>query len=54
MDRVIEEETGTYAPRSRHPHNGYYAGDFSSVPFQRPDLPTLLALTANVTGQRRS
>lgn len=26
---VIEEERGTYS-RSPHPHNGYYAGDFSS------------------------
>jgi|tagenome__1003787_1003787.scaffolds.fasta_scaffold20204206_2 hypothetical protein len=25
---VIEEESGTYTAR-RHPHNGYYAGDFS-------------------------
>ena len=25
---VIEEECGTYAGRA-HPHNGYYAGDFS-------------------------
>lgn len=25
---VIEEESGTYTGR-RHPHNGYYAGDFS-------------------------
>ena len=24
----IEEETGTFT--GRHPHNGYYAGDFSS------------------------
>jgi hypothetical protein len=25
---VIEEESGTYTGRM-HPHNGYYAGDFS-------------------------
>jgi hypothetical protein len=26
----IEEESGTYTARfRRHPHNGYYAGDFS-------------------------
>jgi hypothetical protein len=24
----IEEESGTYTARRRHPHNGYYAGDF--------------------------
>ena len=26
---VIEEESGTYTGR-RHPHNDYYAGDFSA------------------------
>jgi hypothetical protein len=28
----IEQESGTYTARFRHPHNGYYAGDFSDVP----------------------
>ena len=28
----IEEESGTYTPRFQHPHNGYYAGDFSRTP----------------------
>jgi hypothetical protein len=27
---VIEEESGTYRGRM-HPHNGYYAGDFSTT-----------------------
>jgi hypothetical protein len=27
--RFVEEEQGTYTG-SRHPHNGYYAGDFST------------------------
>jgi hypothetical protein len=27
---LVEEEAGTYTARFRHPHNGYYAGDFSS------------------------
>ena len=27
--RFIEEESGTYTG-FRHPHNGYYAGDFSA------------------------
>ena len=45
MDRIIEEESGTYTPRVVHSHNGYYAGDFSSVPFKQPDPRTLLALT---------
>jgi hypothetical protein len=44
MDRIIEEESGTYTSR-RHPHNGYYAGDFSTVPFRQPDLRGLLAVT---------
>jgi hypothetical protein len=26
--RIIEQESGTYIGRV-HPHNGYYAGDFS-------------------------
>ena len=29
----LEEESGTYTARFRHhPHNGYYAGDFSQTP----------------------
>jgi hypothetical protein len=28
---MIEEESGTWTG-SLHPHNGYYAGDFSDVP----------------------
>ena len=45
----IEEESGTYTARSRHPHNGYYAGDFSqssradselrTADVERRDLP---------------
>jgi hypothetical protein len=50
MDRIIEEESGTYTARSAHPHNGYYAGDFSSVAFKQPDLRSLLALTRVATG----
>ena len=51
MDRIIEEGGGTYAPRSAHPHNSYYAGDFLSVAFKEPDLGTLLALTRRATGR---
>jgi hypothetical protein len=44
----IEEESGTYTARSLHPHNGYYAGDFSqtsrSGSERRPALAT--AVTA--------
>lgn len=50
MDRIIEEESGTFTPRVVHPHNGYYAGDFSSVPFRKPDLRALLALSRGATG----
>ena len=35
--RFIEEESGTYTSRYRHPHNGYYAGDFSQMPVTVPD-----------------
>jgi hypothetical protein len=28
---TIEEESGIYTSRVRHPHNGYYAGNFSQV-----------------------
>jgi hypothetical protein len=45
MDRIIEEQSGTSTFRTAHRHNGYYAGDFSSVPFKQPDLHRLLALT---------
>ena len=27
---VIEDERGSYTRLVRHPHNGYYAGDFGS------------------------
>lgn len=50
MDRSIEEESGTYTNRSAHPHNGYYAGNFSSVTFKQSDPRTLLALTRAATG----
>ena len=53
MDRNIEEDSGTYTPRSAHPHNGYYAGDFSSVTSKQSDLRTLLALTQAATGHSR-
>ena len=28
---TIEEERGTYVRSPHHPHNGYYAGDFSRL-----------------------
>ena len=30
ITRIIEQESGTYSGRV-HPHNGYYAGDFSGL-----------------------
>lgn len=44
MEHLVEEESGTAALRPVHPHNGYYAGDFSSVPFREPDLRFLLIM----------
>jgi hypothetical protein len=37
---VIEEDHGTYVGTPRHPHNGYYAGDFTSRS-PRPDRSDL-------------
>jgi hypothetical protein len=30
--RIIEEDRGSTDPRPAHPHNGYYAGDFTGLP----------------------
>jgi hypothetical protein len=35
----FEEEAGTFTGRL-HPHNGYYAGDFSTAPRARGEAPT--------------
>ena len=43
---LIEEESGTYTGRIRHPHNGYYAGDFS----QRSQFASELHMSC--TGRR--
>jgi hypothetical protein len=42
MSHIIEEESGTFVPRLQHSHNGYFAGDFTGVPFHAPDLGLLL------------
>lgn len=44
MNHIVEEESGSFVPRPHHSHNGYYAGDFSAVPFTTPDARLLLAL----------
>ena len=46
MYHIVEEESGTFVPR-QHPHNGYYAGDFSAVPFRQTDLRSLFTLKEN-------
>ena len=45
MYQIVEEESGTFVPR-QHPHNGYYAGDFSAVPFRQADLRYVSTLKA--------
>ncbi len=52
MDRIIE--SGTYTARRVHPHNGYYAGDFSTVPFKQPDLRALSHVSGSVSAARTS
>ena len=37
--RIIEEERGAYVGFV-HPHNGYYAGDFSRRGVRTPMVPT--------------
>lgn len=39
---TVEEERGT-STRSVHPHNGYWAGDFSRYPAGRPVPPPQFA-----------
>jgi hypothetical protein len=53
MNHIVEEETGTCAARPRRAHNGYWAGDFATVPFHLPDLHQLLALTSACTTSAR-
>ena len=51
MERIIEEESGTYTPRRVHPHNGYYAGDFGP----RGTCPTTRSASkARVTGAHKT
>ncbi len=53
MNNTIEER-GTYVARPQHPHNGYYAGDFSSTPFRPADLNLLLSLSSRSHSTSRS
>jgi hypothetical protein len=47
MSHIVEEESGTYISRRDQAHNGYYAGDFSVVPFTAPDVQLLLTTKNN-------
>jgi hypothetical protein len=38
VNHIIEEESGTTTLRRYHPHNGYYAGDFSGT--RQTRIPT--------------
>ena len=51
MNHIVELDSGTFVGGATHPHNGYYAGDFSKVPFKQPDLRPLLVLTRGVTAR---
>jgi hypothetical protein len=52
MSGIIEEDRGTYT-RSRHPHNGYYAGDFyGSVGCTASAAPTSVVRTAAHPAER--
>ena len=47
MSHIVEEERGPFVPRLQHTHNGYYAGDFSAVPFRAIYLRSLLSHREN-------
>lgn len=48
---TVEEERGTYR-RSPHPHNGYYAGDFSRLDLTAPFRATTYSTSyATVRGE---
>ena len=54
MSWSIEEDTGSYAA-TRHPHNGYYAGDFSSTPMAtRQQLDTITRMRPPALPSRSS
>jgi len=44
---IIEEETGTYVSTRQHPHNGYYAGDFSQNARQPDAWRALMSIDPN-------
>ena len=48
---AIEEERGTYVGTIRHPHNGYYAGDFRNR--RDEDSLAMVALRTIITSTTR-
>lgn len=53
MSYEVEIETGTYRARRTHPHNGYYAGDFSDRPVQPMAFPRSTAPAPYLSGFER-
>jgi len=51
---IIEEETGTYVSTRQHPHNGYYAGDFSQNARQPDAWRALMSIDPNSLRRRGS
>ena len=52
--RIIEEDRGTIAG-TRHPHNGYYAGDFAAhaeQPLSRPGSFTVVRTSLHPSERR--
>ena len=47
MSHIVEEGSGPFVRRHDHTHNGYYAGDFSAVPFTAPDMRLLSAASSH-------
>ena len=48
---MIEEESGTVTG-ARHPHRGYYAGDFTAAPFRPATRSTLTYVGAGPWNER--
>jgi hypothetical protein len=49
---IVEEERGTYVGNIRHPHNGYYAGDFTTQP-SLPDAFQRALMNVDYESSRR-
>jgi hypothetical protein len=49
---IVEEDRGSYTRSPRHPHNGYYAGDFNAAPTRAGTASTSPAVVATTTRPR--